>query len=99
MKPGMKAQNVEAKVDKRTLTAVIGNLGDFGSSHFGSSVGPLSPNFPQVCPCAYHMVSSSKFQHVCPCAYHMVSSSKIQHVIRKPKVQQSRSTIVLVELS
>ena len=59
-----------------------------------SSVGPLSPSFPQVCPCAYHMVSSSKIQHVCPCAYHMVSSSKIQHVIRKPKVQQSRSTIV-----
>ena len=31
MKPGMKAQNVEAKVDKRTLTAVIGNLEGIGS--------------------------------------------------------------------
>eukprot|EP00434_Breviolum_minutum_P039610 symbB.v1.2.035178.t1/scaffold4680.1/size38694/1 len=31
MKPGMKTQNLEAKADKRTLTAVIGNLEGIGS--------------------------------------------------------------------
>ena len=31
MKPGMKTQNVETKVDKRTMTAVIGNLDGIGS--------------------------------------------------------------------
>ena len=31
MKPGMKTQNFEAKTDKRTLTAVIGNLEGIGS--------------------------------------------------------------------
>ena len=31
MKPGMKTQNFEAKADKRTLTAVIGNLEGIGS--------------------------------------------------------------------